>query len=72
MEALAAKRGKSFRASRSALLGPTFNPAECLAKLCAAKQRPSPSRVLASDLQDREMTSFNGRIIGICDFMGFV
>ncbi len=36
---------------RSALLGSSFNPANCLAKLAAAQQRPSPSKVLSADLQ---------------------
>ena len=38
--------------TRSALLGPSFSPANCLAKLAAAQQRPSPSKVLSADLQD--------------------
>lgn len=43
--------GSHSRVFRSALLGSSFNPANCLAKLAAAQQRPSPSKVLSADLQ---------------------
>eukprot|EP00434_Breviolum_minutum_P009721 symbB.v1.2.008557.t3/scaffold511.1/size325556/4 len=43
---------RATRLLQSALLGSSFNPANCLAKLAAAQQRPSPSKVLSADLQD--------------------
>lgn len=43
---------RAARLLQSALLGPSFSPANCLAKLAAAQQRPSPSKVLSADLQD--------------------
>lgn len=39
-------------APRSTLLGSSFSPATCLAKLAAAQRRPSPCKVLSADLQD--------------------
>ncbi|CAK9007313.1 Nephrocystin-3 [Durusdinium trenchii] len=43
---------RAARFLQSTLLGSSFSPATCLAKLAAAQRRPSPCKVLSADLQD--------------------